>query len=117
MCHGTVVHTPLVECDRCPRKSLKLGVLSLEGLLAQHVSTFRRSPVSSAGSRDEIRRRYKQAHPGNSARAVSVNVGQLAAFRFDMREGDYVITPTILHELLHYGRVAGPYVSADGDDG
>ena len=63
------------------------------------------------------RRRYKQAHPGDSARADSVNVGQLAAFRFDMREGDYVIMPTIFPELFHYRRVTGPCVSADGDDG
>ena len=93
------------------------------GLYANHfvaggyAGCFSKVAVSSAGSRDEIRRRYKQAYPGDSARAVGVNVGQLAAFRFEMREGDYVITPTALPELLHYGRVAGPCVSADGDDG
>ena len=93
------------------------------GLYANHfvaggyAGCFSKVAVSSAGSRDEIRRRYKQAYPGDSARAVGVNVGQLAAFRFEMREGDDVITPTALPELLHYGRVAGPCVSADGDDG
>ena len=41
----------------------------------------------------------------------------MAAFHLDMREGDYVITPTDDTEWLRYGRVTGATVYAAADDG
>ena len=73
--------------------------------------------VVSADNREEIRRRYEQAHPEKTAQAVGVQVGQIVAFLFEMCEGDYVITPEADTEWLRYGRVIGKSVSAAGDDG
>ena len=73
--------------------------------------------VASAGSREEIKRRYEEAHPEKTAQAVGVQVGQIVAFLFEMCEGDYVITPEADTEWLRYGRVTGKCVSATADDG
>ena len=73
--------------------------------------------VASAESRDEIRRRYEEAHPEKNPQAVGVQVGQIAAFVFDLRQGDYVTTPETDTEWLRYGRVIGNCVSAAADDG
>ena len=64
--------------------------------------------VSSAESRDEIRRKFTEESPGE--------IGQLAAFRLELGEGDYVITPEEDTRWLRFGRVAGPCVSvAEGE--
>ena len=64
--------------------------------------------VSSAESRDEIRRKFKEESPGE--------IGQLAAFSLELCEGDYVITPEEDTKWLRFGRVAGPCVSvAEGE--
>ena len=73
--------------------------------------------VASAESRDEMRRRYEEAQPEKNPQAVGVQVGQVATFLFDLRKGDYVITPEADTEWLRYGRVIGNCVSAAGDDG
>ena len=73
--------------------------------------------LSSVGSLDHLRRRYREAYPDDNARQVGVNVKQLAAFHLEMRQGDYVITPTADSESLLYGRVMGDTVRASPDDG
>ena len=73
--------------------------------------------VSSAKDPDEIRRLCERAYPTRSARSIGQEVSQLCAFLFDVREGDYVITPERDTERLRYGRVIGPCVSAAGDNG
>ena len=73
--------------------------------------------LSSVSSLDDLRRRYREAYPDDSAKQVGANVSQLAAFHIEMREGDYVITPTGDSECLVYGRVAGNTVHAPPDDG
>ena len=73
--------------------------------------------VAAARDPDEIRRLCERAYPTRSARSIGQEVSQLCAFLFDVREGDYVITPERDPEWLRYGRVIGPCVSAAGDDG
>ena len=73
--------------------------------------------LSSVSSLDDLRRRYHEAYPDDNAKQASVNVRQLAAFHLDMREGDYVITPTGDTEWLLYGHVTGGTVHASADDG
>ena len=73
--------------------------------------------LSSISSLDDLRRRYREAYPNDNANQARVNVKQLADFHLDMREGDYVITPTGDTEWLLYGRVTGGTVHASADDG
>ena len=73
--------------------------------------------VGLARSREEIRLVYEQAWPEASSQQVGGQVGQLASFALEMREGDYVITPEANTEWLRYGRITGPCVSAVPDDG
>ena len=73
--------------------------------------------LSSVSSLEDLRRRYREAYPDDNAKQVGVNVKQLAAFHIEMREGDYVITPTGDSEWLLYGRVMGGTVHASPDDG
>ncbi len=73
--------------------------------------------LSSVGSRDDLRRRYRQAYPDQERQREGVQVGQFAAFHLDMREGDYVITPTSDTEWLLFGRVTGGTVHVSADDG
>ena len=71
--------------------------------------------LSSVGSRDEIRRRYEQEYPDALAGQVANETGQLAGFRLDMAEGDFVITPAADRESLRYGRITGPCVGVPAD--
>lgn len=73
--------------------------------------------LSSASSRDEIRRRYVQEYPEAPSGQIANETGQIAAFRLDMSEGDYVITPMDDLGWLRFGRVAGPCVSVVEGDG
>ena len=59
--------------------------------------------LSSVGSLNQLRRRYREAYPDDNARQVGVNVKQLAAFHLDMREGDYVI-PAAGHDDVNESR-------------
>ena len=71
--------------------------------------------LSSVDSRDEIRRRYEREYRDALAGQVANETGQLAAFRLEMSEGDYVITPAADRESLRYGRIVGPCVGVPGD--
>ena len=72
--------------------------------------------LSSATSRDEIRQRYEQEYPDAPAGQIANEIGQLAAFRLDIGEGDYVVTPGADREWLYYGRVTGPWIAATDDE-
>ncbi|MCY4026803.1 MAG: DUF262 domain-containing protein [Acidobacteria bacterium] len=71
--------------------------------------------LSSVGSREEIRRRYEREYPDALAGQIGNETGQLAGFRLEMAEGDYVITPAADRESLRYGRITGPCVGVPGD--
>ena len=73
--------------------------------------------LSSVSSLSDLRRLYREAYPDHNANQLRVNVKQLAAFHIEMREGDYVITPTGDSEWLLYGRITGGTVYASPDDG
>jgi Restriction endonuclease len=76
--------------------------------------------LSAVASREELYPLYKSEHPEDTSNIViGVQVGQIARFLFEMQAGDYVITPAVDTELLHYGRLAPApsYVYASGDDG
>ena len=71
--------------------------------------------LSSVDSREEIRRRYEQQYPDALTGQVANETGQLAGFRLEMAEGDFVITPAADRESLPYGRIMGPCVSVPAD--
>jgi restriction system protein len=76
--------------------------------------------LSQVTTRDELYQFYKAEHPEDRSNIViGQQVGQIARFLLEMKQGDYVITPAADTELLHYGRVASDpsYVYAVGDDG
>ena len=75
-----------------------------------------RVDVASAKDRDEIRLRWKQAFPTWTSSRIDVQVEYSDAFRFRIREGDYVVVPRERNRV-RYGRVVGPCVSAADDDG
>lgn len=72
--------------------------------------------LSSASNRDEIRRLYERQYPDALPGQIANETGQLTAFRLDMTEGDFVITPGADRESLHYGRVTGACVAVAEDD-
>lgn len=62
--------------------------------------------LSNVKSKDEIYPLYKKAHPKDTSNVViGQQVGQIARFLFDIKPGDYVITPPANTEILHYGIV------------
>jgi len=63
--------------------------------------------LSSVVSRDELYQIYKDAYPNETSNlVVGQQVGQIARFLFEIKADDYVITPDMNTELLHYGRVS-----------
>jgi predicted Mrr-cat superfamily restriction endonuclease len=76
--------------------------------------------LSKLKSKEELYPLYKKAHPQDTSNVViGQQVGQIARFLFDIRAGDYVITPAANTELLQVG-VIGPdpsYFYSDANDG
>lgn len=76
--------------------------------------------LSSVPSKEELYPLYKEAHPEDTSNVViGQQVGQIARFLFDIKTGDYVITPPANTELLHYGVLAPDpsYFYFTGQDG
>ena len=62
--------------------------------------------LSNVKTKDELYPLYKRAHPKDTSNIViGQQVGQIARFLFDIKAGDYVITPDADTELLRYGVV------------
>ena len=72
--------------------------------------------LSSADSPEQIRERYRREYPDAPAGRIANDISQLVAFRFEMAQGDYVITPTSDRASLSYGRITGPCVAITADD-
>lgn len=71
-------------------------------------------------SRDELYPIVRAAYPETTSSIVIGNyVGQIARFLLEIKAGDYVITPALDTEWLHYGTVAPDpsYFFATPDDG
>jgi len=62
--------------------------------------------LSAIHSKDELYPLYKKSHPEDASNLViGQQVGQIARFLFDIKGGDYVITPAANTELLHFAVV------------
>lgn len=91
----------------------------LEGGFAG-IGWFPETDLSNVRTREELYPLYKTAHPEDtSPLVIGQQVGQIARFLHEIREGDYVITPAQESETLHYG-VVGPdpsyFFVAGGDE-
>ena len=73
--------------------------------------------LSSVDTPDQLRKVYELEYPEAPAGQLANEIGQLAAFRLRMDEGDYVVTPAADRDSLRYGRIVGPCVAFRGDDG
>jgi predicted Mrr-cat superfamily restriction endonuclease len=63
--------------------------------------------LSAVRSRDELYPIYKSAYPEDTSNVVvGQQVGQIARFLFEIKPGDFVITPASDSEWLHHGRIA-----------
>jgi predicted Mrr-cat superfamily restriction endonuclease len=75
--------------------------------------------LSKVSSKDELYSLYKKAYPDDTSNIViGQQVGQIARFLFDIKAGDFVITPDADTELLHIGVVESSpsYFFADATD-
>ena len=76
--------------------------------------------LSLVKTKDELYPLYKKAHPQDTSNVViGQQVGQIARFLFDIKAGDFVITPPADTEILIYGIVAADpsYFYFQGNDG
>jgi predicted Mrr-cat superfamily restriction endonuclease len=76
--------------------------------------------LSKVRSKDELYPLYKKAHPQDTSNVViGQQVGQIARFLFEIKAGDYVITPPSNTEILHYGIIEPDpsYFYSQGNDG
>jgi predicted Mrr-cat superfamily restriction endonuclease len=76
--------------------------------------------LSSLGGKDELYPLYTKEHPADTSKLViGQQVGQIARFLFDIKAGDYVITPDFDTELLHVGIVEPDpsYFYSEASDG
>src|SRR5690606_21435242 len=69
--------------------------------------------------RDELYPLYKISHPKDTSNVViGQQVGQIARFLLEIKEGDYVIVPASNTEFIYYGIVQkDAYFYADNSDG
>ena len=78
------------------------------------------SDLSTVRSREEISNKFRKAYPQIASRhKFGNNVGQISLFLFDIKPGDYIITPPVSTEWIRYGQVAvdSSYHYSDGSDG
>ena len=78
------------------------------------------SDLSNVQSRDGVAEKLREAYPKiESPHKFGNFVGQISLFLFDIKPGDYVITPPVNTEWLRYGQVAADasYYYSDGSDG
>jgi len=83
------------------------------------IGWMEKTDLSAVTTRDELYPLYKTWHPQDTSNIViGQQVGQIARFLLEMKNGDYVITPSADTEWLHYGKLAEPaYFYFSGDDG
>lgn len=63
--------------------------------------------LSDMNSREELTTVYKEFHPDDVSNVViGQQVGQIARFLLEMKEGDYVVTPASDSEWLHFGKIS-----------
>jgi restriction system protein len=61
---------------------------------------------------DKFRRHYPDAKPS----AVKIQAGELFRFVYKMNSKDFVVYPSATDELVHFGRVTGPYKRTRGQN-
>ena len=72
--------------------------------------------LSSTNSREDIRRCYEHEYPDAPSGQIRNETSQLAAFRLQMIEGDYVLTPGDDPNCLYHGIITGSCDTATSDD-
>ena len=73
--------------------------------------------LSEVTDSDVLRAFYQKAHPQDTSNVViGQQVGQIGRFRLEIQAGDFVVTPTVNNEKLHFGQVSS-YFYSDADDG
>ena len=71
----------------------------------------------SAMTREQIRCAYSAARPSESKGRVSANVGQVYRFAHEMERGEAIVMYDPSTRLYHMGKIAGPCVVVNGEDG
>lgn len=78
------------------------------------------SSLADVTTREQLNSIYRTTHPNETSNIViGQQVGQVARFLLEMKEGDYVITPAADTEWLHYGKITnqGYWFEPDFKDG
>ena len=75
--------------------------------------------LSSVQTREELYPLYRKEYPQDTSNVViGQQVGQIARFLWELKSGDYVITPAQDTEYIYYGVIdENAYHYADGSDG
>ncbi len=76
--------------------------------------------LSDVTDSDALRALYQKAYPQDTSNVViGQQVGQIGRFLLEIQAGDYVVTPTVDNERLHFGQVSPDpsYFYSDADDG
>lgn len=83
------------------------------------IGWFEEDLLSSITNRVKLEEMYKQKHPEDKSQyVIGQQVGQIARFLFEMKPGDYVITPASETEYLYWGKLKDePVKHVKPDDG
>lgn len=74
------------------------------------------SELFNVRNKDEIKQLYIDAYPEDkSPYVIGQQVGQIARFLFDLKAGDFVITPDTNTEKIRWGVIEGDYYTDSGD--
>jgi len=83
------------------------------------ISWLKDADLSNVKTKEEIQKLYVEDHPDEkSQNVIGQQVGQIARFLYEIKPGDYVITPAKDTEYIYYGIVQDePYYHATDYDG
>jgi restriction system protein len=83
------------------------------------IGWFANRDLTGIKTREELYPLYREEHPNDTSNIViGQQVGQVARFLFEIKPGDYIITPAADTEWLHYGVVQDtPFYYDNAADG
>ncbi len=81
------------------------------------IGWFSKKNISNVQTKEDIQKLYREEYPDDTNQnVIGQQVGQISRFIFDIKKGDYVVTPARETEYIYWGIIESDYYFDDKDD-
>jgi len=82
------------------------------------IGWFSKKELSQVRTKEDVQKLYKEEYPDDTnPNVIGQQVGQISRFIFDIKKGDYVITPARETEYVYWGIIESDYYFETNEDG